>query len=259
MSRTPIPLVRMLDELAANGTATTTVQVVDGWVLRSAARAPYAACNSVLPIGGDDIGVEGRIAAVEDFYRHRDLPVRFQVTPAARPVGLDDVLETRGYEIEQPTIVLTAETARAVDHTERPDASAVTVVDGIDEYWVAEYASTFGSDEAEREQLRAYGHLLRHIGPVVGTAVLPLDKTPAAIGLAVHERGWVGVYAMGTRPEARRRGAATAVLHGLARWAEERGAHRMYLQMEVTNDGARQLYTRAGFETGYRYHYRTSA
>jgi N-acetylglutamate synthase len=259
MSRTSIPTVRVLDELGANATAATTVQVVDGWVIRCAARAPYTACNSVLPIGGDHFGVEGRIATVENFYRQRDLPVRFLVSPGALPVGLDDVLETRGYEIEQPTIVLTAETARAIDHTERSDASAVTVGDGIDEYWVAEYASTFGNDETEREQLRAYAHLLRHIGPAVATAVLPFDETPSAIGLAVHERGWAGVYAMRTRPEARRRGAPTSVLHALARWAEERGAHRMYLQVEVTNDGARQLYRRAGFETGYRYHYRTSA
>ncbi len=259
MSRTSIPTVRMLDELGANATAATTVQVVDGWVLRSAARAPYASCNSVLPMGGDHFGVEGRIATAEDFYRQRDLPVRFQVSPAAMPGGLDEVLETRGYEIEQPTIMLTAETARAVDHTELSDASAVTVGDGVDEYWVAEYASTFGSDETEREQLRTYAHLLRHIGPAVATAVLPFDETPSAIGLAVYERGWAGVYAMGTRPEARRRGAATAVLHALARWAEERGAHRMYLAVEVTNDGARQLYTRAGFETSYRYHYRTSS
>jgi ribosomal protein S18 acetylase RimI-like enzyme len=31
----------------------------------------------------------------------------------------------------------------------------------------------------------------------------------------------------------------------------------MYLQVEAANDGARQLYTRTGFETSYRYHYRT--
>ena len=104
-----------------------------------------------------------------------------------------------------------------------------------------------------------YGHLLRHLGPAVGTAVLPVDEKPSAVGLGVHERGWVGVYAMGTgrRPDVA--APRPSVLHALARWAEERGAHRMYLQVEVTNDGARQLYTRAGFETAYRYHYRTSS
>jgi N-acetylglutamate synthase len=252
-------MVRLLDEFAANATAATTVQLVDGWLLRAAPQYPFRRCNSTLPYDGDSIGLEARIGKVEAFYRDRDLPVRFQMSPAALPVGLDDVLETLGYEIEEPTLVLVADTGRVVDRTARDDTGEVTFGDGIDEYWVAEYASAFGDDDAARDRLRAYAHLLRHLGPAVGTAVLPIDETPAAVGLGVLERGWAGVYAMGTRPQARRRGAATAVLHALARWAQGRGAERMYLQVEATNDGARQLYTRAGFETAYRYHYRTSA
>jgi GNAT superfamily N-acetyltransferase len=259
MSRAETATVRLLDELAANAIAATTVQLIDGWWLRAAAEYPFRRCNSALPYAGDSIGLEARIAMVEDFYRDRRLPVRFQVSPAALPVGLDDMLETRGYEIEEPTLVLVADTPRVVEQAARGDAEEVTVGEGIDEYWVAEYASAFGGDEEARDRLRAYGHLLRHLGPAVGTAVRPVDETPSAVGLAVLERRWTGVYAMGTRPEARRRGAATAVLHALARWAHERGAKRMYLQVEATNDGARQLYTRNGFETAYRYHYRTSA
>jgi GNAT superfamily N-acetyltransferase len=62
---------------------------------------------------------------------------------------------------------------------------------------------------------------------------------------------------MGTRPEARRRGAATAVLHALAAWAAANGCPRSYLQVEEDNPGARALYARAGFTDAYRYHYRT--
>jgi N-acetylglutamate synthase len=259
MSRAPTATVRLLDELGANATAATTVQLVDGWWVRAAPEYPFRRCNSALPYGGDGLGLESRIGIVEDFYRDRDFPVRFQMSPAALPIGLDEVLETRGYEIEEPTLVLTADTRPVIEQTMRDDAGEVTFGEGIDEYWVAEYASAFGDDEAARDRLRAYAHLLRHLGPAAGTAVLPVDETPAAVGLGVLERGWAGVYAMGTRPEARRQGAATAVLHALARWAESRGAARMYLQVEATNDGARQLYTRAGFATAYRYHYRTHA
>ncbi len=259
MSRTETDTVRLIDELAANATAATTTQLVDGWLLRVSPGYPFRRCNSALPYGGDSIGLEARIGMVEDFYGTRDLPARFQMSPAAFPVGLDDMLETRGYEIEEPTLVLVADTGRVVEHTLRDDIGAVMVGEGIDEYWVAEYASAFGQDEMARDRLRAYGRMLRHLGPAVATAVLPVDATPAAVGLAVLERGWAGVYAMGTKPEARRRGAGTAVLQALARWAHERAAARMYLQVEVTNDGARQLYTRAGFETSYRYHYRTFA
>jgi GNAT superfamily N-acetyltransferase len=258
MSRAPIATVRLIDELGANATAATTVQLVHGWLLRASPEHPFRRCNSALPYGGDSTGLQGRIAMVEGFYRERNLPARFQMSPAALPAGLDDMLETRGYEIEEPTLVLVADTALVVARTTGDDTGEVTVGDGIDEYWVAEYASAFGDDTVARERLRAYAHLLRHLGPSVATAVLSVDKMPAAVGLGVLERGWTGVYAMGTRPEARRRGAATAVLYGLARWAHERGAARMYLQVEARNDGARQLYTRSGFETAYRYHYRTS-
>lgn len=257
MSRARPETVRLLDELGVNATAATTVQLLDGWLLRAAPAFPFRRCNSALPYQGDRIGLEAHIDGVEQFYRERDMPVRFQMSPAALPAGLDQMLETRHYEIEEPTLVLVADTARVLERTRR-EAAAVTVGDGIDEYWVAEYASAFGDNDAERERLRAYGHLLRHLGPAVATAVLPVDERPAAVGLGVVERGWTGVYAMGTRPDARRRGAATTVLHALARWADEHATPRMYLQVEATNDGARQLYTRAGFETAYRYHYRTS-
>jgi GNAT superfamily N-acetyltransferase len=258
MTRPRTETVRLLDELRVNATAATTEQLVDGWLLRAAPEYPFRRCNSTLPYAGDRIGLETRITIVESFYRDRALPVRFQMSPAALPTGLDDVLETHGYEIEEPTLVLLADTARVIDHTTSADAADVAVGDGIDEYWVAEYASAYGEDETARDRLRAYGHLLRRLGPAVGTAVLTVDAQPAAVGLGVLEREWAGVYAMGTRPEARRRGAATAVLHALTRWAQERGATRTYLHVEATNDGARQLYTRAGFETAYRYHYRTS-
>lgn len=258
MTRIGLDTVRFLDELAANATAASTVQLLDGWLLRAAPEYPFRRSNSTLPHGGDSSDLESRIAMVEDFYRHRGLPVRFQMSPAALPDGLDDVLEAHGYEIEEPTLVLTAETARVVEQTRRVDAREVTVGESIDEYWVAEYASAYGDDEVGRDRLRAYAHLLQRLAPAIGTAALPVDDTPAAIGLGVLERGWAGVYAMGTRPEVRRRGAGTAVVHALGCWAQRHAAPRMYLQVEAANDGARQLYTRAGFETAYRYHYRTS-
>jgi N-acetylglutamate synthase len=259
MTRPDTETVRLIDELTANATAATTAQLVDAWLLRAAPEYPFRRCNSVLPYGGSRAGLAARIDLVEDFYRERDLPARFQISPAVLPVGLDEALEARGYEIEEPTLVLVAETPRVIAQTMRSDTGDVTLGEGIDEYWVAEYASAFGDDDAARDRLRAYANLLRHLGPAVGTAVLPVDEMPAAVGLGVLERGWNGVYAMGTRREARRRGAATSILHTLARWGHSRDAARMYLQVEAMNDGARQLYTRAGFEMAYRYHYRTSA
>ncbi len=68
-----------------------------------------------------------------------------------------------------------------------------------------------------------------------------------------------GISCMAVRPEARRRGHARAVLCALARAAADRGAELLWLQVAERNDAARALYRTAGFDTAWRYHYRTRA
>ena len=57
----------------------------------------------------------------------------------------------------------------------------------------------------------------------------------AAVGRAVADTGWAGVFGMATRPAARGKGAARQVLAALAGWAGAHGAGRMYLQVERDN------------------------
>jgi GNAT superfamily N-acetyltransferase len=78
-----------------------------------------------------------------------------------------------------------------------------------------------------------------------------------AVGRAVTETGWAGVFGMATVPHARGTGAAGHVLAALARWAADHDAAHMYLQVERDNTAARRLYERAGFTELCRYHYRT--
>ena len=99
--------------------------------------------------------------------------------------------------------------------------------------------------------------ILERIGPPAAYALAALDGRPAAVGRAVAERGWAGVFGMATLPAARRRGAAAAVLAALAGWAADQGAAGVYLQVEPDNPAALALYGRVGFGTLYRYHYRT--
>ena len=47
-----------------------------------------------------------------------------------------------------------------------------------------------------------------------------------------------------------------AVMAALQRWAAERGARWVYLQVAADNAPARALYRRAGFIEHHRYHYR---
>jgi ribosomal protein S18 acetylase RimI-like enzyme len=68
--------------------------------------------------------------------------------------------------------------------------------------------------------------------------------------------GWACVNAVNVLPAFRRQGLARSVVTALARWAAERGAAQLYLQVEIGNGGARRLYDRLGFRFAYAYHYR---
>jgi GNAT superfamily N-acetyltransferase len=80
-----------------------------------------------------------------------------------------------------------------------------------------------------------------------------------ASGLGVVDGARAGIFAMLTVPERRGEGAATALLVALGRWATERGARELYLQVERDNPAALALYARAGFRERYGYHYRREA
>jgi GNAT superfamily N-acetyltransferase len=250
-------VVRLLDELAGRATAPETVEPFGGWRLRLTPDAPFRRANSVLPNGDlpDGMDLEPGIAAVEAFYAKHDRPARFQLSPAARPSNLDEVLDQRGYVIEAPVVVMSAGATIVLGRTH--GEGRVTDERGK-RAWERANAAMHGDSDAARDRVLAYGRALNTLKlPATGVVAPPERGAGVAIGFAVADQGWTGIFGMGTRPEARRQGAATAVLHTLAQWAVDHDAARLYLQVEVDNTAARRLYERAGFVDTYRYHYRT--
>jgi GNAT superfamily N-acetyltransferase len=85
-----------------------------------------------------------------------------------------------------------------------------------------------------------------------------IGEDVVAVGRAVADTGWAGVFGMATRPEARGKGAGRNVLGALADWAGAHEAGHMYLQVERDNIPALRLYERMGFSELCGYHYRTA-
>ena len=83
-----------------------------------------------------------------------------------------------------------------------------------------------------------------------------MDGRSVAWGLAVAERGKVGLFDIVTAPEARRQGAARRLVMALLAWGQGQGARDAYLQVVTTNAPAIALYRSLGFVAAYRYHYR---
>jgi GNAT superfamily N-acetyltransferase len=220
------------------------VEELDGWRLRFA-HGITGRANSVWPNGDGVLPLDEKIERAERWYRERGLAVLFQLTEAARPAGLEQALAARGYE--QRNVPVSVEIAPLDEVIARTSGEA-EVSEDFDDVWLDLWAGSrgFANRAAARALLLEGDAAFARIGDV-------------AVGRGVAARGWLGITSMVTRPEARRRGHARAIVHALARWARDRGCTDAMLQVESTNEPARALYAAAGFVPHHEYHYRKLA
>lgn len=167
-----------------------------------------------------------------------------QVSPAEHHQELDALLAARGYAVTGRTLVMTAGTEAVTAAAGDPGE-----VEHVDDQarWAALSEAVTGSADG-----------MSVIGRIASKAVL-LAKDGIGLGMAVTEDGWTGIFCMATHPGHRRKGVARAVLAAAARWSEEQGASRLYLQVEEDNLPARALYEGLGFTKSHGYHYRLRA
>jgi ribosomal protein S18 acetylase RimI-like enzyme len=282
------PDARLLDEIATNATVAPLARLVDGWLAKAAPDLPFRRSNAVLPAAGagaDHRAVAHVLDVLEAWYGSMGQRVLVQVSSADAHAGeLDGLLAARGYEVEAPVDILVAATEAVAEAGERsaarllvsleeqhrattdgPAGVDVTVTAGVDEAWVRGYAAVFGGDDLARSRTAAYGRMLG----VLGADALAAAAHPPTgggspgevigVGFAVLERGWAGVFGMGTASDWRRRGVGGALLGALAVEAREQFAHHLYLQVETDNDAAQALYRGLGFTRSHGYRYRVSA
>jgi N-acetylglutamate synthase len=240
--------VRALQERAARAQPAERIEPARGWWLRHNARGAWW-LGSVLPhrdVGPDEL--RHRVAAAEAFYAAHDAVARFQISPGACPSALDALLAARGYRRESPMSLQTAATADVV----RPAALRVDIDDRPTRAWFDVWAAVHGHGDDPNAE---WAMLARVRAPAAYARAM-VGGEAVAVGRAVADTGWAGVFGMATLPAARGAGAGRALLAALAAWAGAHRADRLYLQVESGNGPARRLYERVGFTEICGYHYR---
>lgn len=213
------------------------------WWLRHAPGCSWW-IGSVLPHGTEvsRTELEDLISAAEAYTSERGIPTLMQMTPGAVSPELDALLEARGYERQASVSLQTATTSEVPALTTAPPSSLRVRLDKQPtRTWFEAWYSVVGGDPDPQWRL------LQRIEQRTAYASVELGGETVAVGRSVAEAGWAGVFAMATRPGARGRGAAGAVLAALADWAADNDAPRMYLHVEHENEGAMRLYKRVGF------------
>jgi len=223
---------------------------LDGWLLR-ASGGPTHRGNSVAALAaGARFSLPARIERMEDWYAERGQVAMVQLGPCSQPTELDAVLEQRGYGRRGESVVTLAATAQVIEASRCELAARVEERAGPD--WLGIVAGS--SRHASTKEI-FHGFLAR-LGARCCFVTAWVDDQPATVCLGISSPGRLGVYAMHTVPELRRRGAARAALHALASHALRQGYPELYLLVEAQNAPARALYAQSGFADVYRYHYR---
>jgi GNAT superfamily N-acetyltransferase len=246
------PEILAIERVAFDAWPAAEVHALGGWRLRFNHGVTNRG-SSVWPGPGPcDVPLAERIARVERFYAERGTPACYQISPAADPPALDAALAARGYETFAPVSVEVAQVDDVLSRATPLEVEA-TCSDTLPEAWfdVSGRRGRFRDDAVS-----VYRALLERLHGRAGFALAKAGGQVAAVGLAVAAPPWVGVFSMLTLESHRRQRLAEAVLAAIARWAGERGAERMYLQVELENAPARSLYARVGFRPRYAYHYR---
>jgi GNAT superfamily N-acetyltransferase len=220
---------------------------VGGWLLRQGTTSTRRQ-NSVQTLAfGEELAVDTAIARVEAWYAMHDRRACFQLSEFSQPIGIDALLEARGYAREAASEVM----VRPLD-SGPPQASAVTLEGRPTAFVMEALVDTYMTAAERAARARLFGRIRR---PSM-FALVARNGTPVAGGLCVVDGSLAGIFAMRTAAPSRRHGHGRAVLERLLGWGGAMGAGTAYLQVESANLPARQLYEGAGFRMLYGYHYR---
>ncbi|MBU4213093.1 MAG: GNAT family N-acetyltransferase [Actinobacteria bacterium] len=221
---------------------------IDGWQVGLSGGLTRRA-NSALALA-DPADLDAAVERVELLYDGDGLPPTFRVESAQ--LRLRATLLDRGYrEVSVTDVLVRPVGASSPAGSSRPPVAPVDIVarDEPSQVWLTAWCTAKG---AEREQARAL---------LTGSAAqyLTAMRDGRAVGVArvAYAEGWAGLSSLAVVPDARRGGIARALTATAHELAGRVGARDMFLQVEVPNQVAWQLYAREGFRPAARYSYLT--
>lgn len=241
--------IQALEERGFNAWPARRVVLADGWLYRLGDGYTNRAnsVNACVPHPSFD----GVLETAEALYPACGLKPVFRLSPLAPPKA-DAVLHDAGYAVSSPTVVLTVPIAPEVPR-DPPGACSVRVDPSPSDGWMEGFAGLTGLSACSAA---AHAAIVHAIAMPAGFATVLVDGHAVGYGLAVRERGAVGLFDLVIGDAERRRGLGRALIGALLAWGGSRGAARAYLQVAVANEDAIRLYDRLGFAEAYRYHYR---
>lgn len=234
-----------LELAAADAWPPPVVEMLGTWRLRAAGGYTGRA-NSALPVGDPGLPLPQALDAVIDFYRRQGLPPQVDV-PLPLAAAVERELLKQGWNAECTVEVQVCPLPELIAVT--PDGAGFVLDDAPSPEFLAMVSGTWGPLP------EAAVHVLTAVPDLVFAQRFGEDGTllARARGSITGEGRWLGVFGVETSAAARRRGLAREAMGVLARWAAERSATDVFLQVESRNTAALALYADLGFTRHHHY------
>lgn len=215
------------------------------WTLRSGGGFTGRA-NSAQAVGDPGMPLPAAAGRVVAYAEQHSIAAMAQVIDgSAEQAGL---LALGWVETHERSDVLVARLADFLG--DRRTDPRVRLEEALTPAWRAAYQQSRpnDADPAVLEQILG-GH------PPLALASVSDDGENVAIARGHRNQDWLGLAAIWTHPDRRRRGLATALMVGLGHWAARQGARYVYLQVAAANAAAITAYGRLGFVHHHSYGY----
>ncbi len=247
-------LIRQIEDAAMNALPTARAVLYDQWVVRVANSGmghndPRRA-NSVHVVGASSLPLADKLTRVEALYSEAGLESIFKITPLVDE-ALSAALAARGYQRDESSITW-VQTRDLTDFVPVPTLHRVSAEEHMSNAWLAAQINVCVETRARLEGLRGLWQELSV--PARFTRILRDDQT-AAVGLAIADGAYLGLFAIAVDASLRRQGFGAALIGDLLAWGQQHGCTTAYLQVSATNEAALALYARNGFTDAYLYWY----
>ncbi|MEM0899757.1 MAG: GNAT family N-acetyltransferase [Pseudomonadota bacterium] len=243
-----LPLVRRMEAVSFRAWPAASVHYDGSWAVRLTASHPSRRLNSVNPLDpADYVDIDKRVARAAKRFQSYDRPLVFRLSPLA-PAPLEMHFDALGWQRAGESVVMLGE----FEEMDIDGGFDLVPLKDINRY----VNSSIRISGEEPEHKPGLTEVIEAIRPPHGMFVLEDANGPVAACLCVHDNDLAGLFDLSVRPDAQGRGYGRAIVRGALRWAASQGATKAWLQVEIDNKRALQLYNRMGFEEVYNYVYR---
>lgn len=243
-----LPKVRRLEAAGFRAWPAASTHYDGSWLVRLTAGHPAKRLNSVNPLDpSDGSNLSARLAKAARRFNAYNRPLTVRVSPLAGS-HIQKLLDEEGWETLSESAVMAA------------DISTLPIGDAIDQIpmkdigrFVEALISVRNFDKSIKAGL---SEVIESIQPETGLFVFKNGDKPVSTTICVHDGELAGLFEIATQQDYLRQGHAKNIILAALRWANMLGARRAWLQVEVENTAAMELYCSLGFAEVYRYHYR---